>query len=117
MCIADASSHGCWLAGRYCDHNPNTGFASCEVPQELSDREIDQEMDSDEVCAKFCGGSGHGGGTMPSAVQMCFTRWRPRCIFATLMHSFSYPSMLILEIVPTATMSCFFNLTGGGAGQ
>lgn len=30
-------------ACRYCELNPNTQFASCSVPQELTNEEIDQE--------------------------------------------------------------------------
>ena len=37
------------LPHRHCEQNPNQAFASCDVPQELSDREIDQEIESDEV--------------------------------------------------------------------
>ncbi|GIL91288.1 hypothetical protein Vretimale_10000 [Volvox reticuliferus] len=31
----------------YCEHNPNKAFASCSVPQELTNEEIDAEGDSD----------------------------------------------------------------------
>jgi hypothetical protein len=31
---------------RYCKHNTDAAFASCDTPQEKSDEEIDAEMDS-----------------------------------------------------------------------
>jgi hypothetical protein len=32
-----------WRACRYCELNPNAQFASCSVPQELTNEEIDHE--------------------------------------------------------------------------
>jgi hypothetical protein len=37
------------IACRYCEFNPNPLFASCNVPQELTNEEIDQE-EAGEVC-------------------------------------------------------------------
>ena len=34
---------------RYCEHNPNKGFASCNIPQELSNDEIDKQLADSEV--------------------------------------------------------------------
>ena len=39
------------LPCRYCDANPNKAFASCSVPQELTNEEIDEADESGEVRA------------------------------------------------------------------
>lgn len=39
----------CYLC-RYCEHNPHKEFASCNIPQELSNEEIDKQLAESEVC-------------------------------------------------------------------
>jgi hypothetical protein len=47
-CIVSFSSL-CCPCRRYCEHNPTTGFASCNIPQELSNDEIDRQLADSEV--------------------------------------------------------------------
>lgn len=39
---------------RYCEYNPNPAFASCDVPQELTNEEIDQEAVEVKIRAVYC---------------------------------------------------------------
>ena len=42
---------------RFCEDNPDSNFANCDVPQELSNEEIDKQLAEDEVifCHRRCG--------------------------------------------------------------
>ncbi len=39
----------CYLLRRFCENNPDSSFANCEVAQELSNEEIDKQLADDEV--------------------------------------------------------------------
>ena len=78
---------------RYCEHNPNKDFASCSVPQELTNEEIDAGADAEDgdsdssdvsrpLRAQGCGAWGHGlypgRRSVPAAIggpRMCCKRW------------------------------------------
>lgn len=41
----------CLRTNRYCEHNPNKDYASCDVPQELTNEEIDAAGAEDDAAS------------------------------------------------------------------